>query len=79
MWHIAMKIFSWMWFILIPPPLMMVLRATSAAIFSGCASHVMDVFGMKTDKQFVNALEDIIRECGAPTRLLSPLYWRMVQ
>jgi hypothetical protein len=30
----------------------------------------MDVFGMKTDKQFVNALEDIIRERGAPTRLL---------
>ncbi len=45
--------------------------ATSAAIFSGRTSHVMDVFGMKTDKQFVNALEDIIRERGAPTRLLS--------
>ena len=28
-------------------------------------------FGMKTDKQFVNALEDIIRERGAPSRLLS--------
>ena len=45
--------------------------STSAAIYSGKTSHVMDVYGMKTDKQFVNTLEDIIRERGAPTRLLS--------
>ncbi|MFM8621767.1 MAG: reverse transcriptase domain-containing protein, partial [Holophagaceae bacterium] len=30
-----------------------------------------DVFGMRTDAQFVNTLEDIIRERGAPHRLLS--------
>jgi transposase InsO family protein len=45
--------------------------ATSAAIYSGKTSHVMDVYGMKTDKQFVNTLEDIIRDRGAPSRLLS--------
>jgi hypothetical protein len=44
---------------------------TSAAIYSGRLSHVLDVFGMKTDAQFVNILEDIIRECGAPGRQLS--------
>jgi len=45
--------------------------STSAAVYSGRISHVMDVYGMKTDKQFVNTLEDIIRDRGAPTRLLS--------
>ena len=45
--------------------------STRAAVFSGRTSHVMDVYGMKTDKQFVNTLEDIIRDRGAPTRLLS--------
>jgi hypothetical protein len=45
--------------------------STSAAIYSGRLSHVLDVFGMKTDAQFVNTLEDIIRERGAPARLLS--------
>jgi hypothetical protein len=40
--------------------------STSAAIYSGRLSHVLlDVFGMKTDAQFVNTLEDIIRERGA--------------
>ena len=32
---------------------------------------VTDAYGMKTDKQFVNTLEDNIRRRGAPTRLLS--------
>jgi hypothetical protein len=45
--------------------------STRAAVYSGRTSHVMDVYGMKTDKQFVNTLEDIIRDRGAPTRLLS--------
>lgn len=45
--------------------------STSAAIYSGKISHVLDVFGMKTDRQFVNTLEDIIRDRGAPSRLLS--------
>ena len=45
--------------------------STSAAVYSGRQSHVLDIFGMKTDKQFVNTLEDVIRDRGAPTRLLS--------
>lgn len=45
--------------------------STSAAIYSGKISHVLDVFGMKRDSQFVNTLEDVIRDRGAPTRLLS--------
>jgi len=45
--------------------------STSAAIYSGKISYVLDCYGMKTDKQFVNTLEDIIRERGAPSRLLS--------
>jgi hypothetical protein len=45
--------------------------STSAAVYSGGTSHVLDVFGMKSNKQFVNTLEDIIRDRGAPTRLLS--------
>ena len=32
---------------------------------------VTDVFGMKTEKQFVNTLQDIIRNQGAPTKLIS--------
>ena len=32
---------------------------------------VTDVYGMKTEKQFVNTLEDNIRERGAMSRLLS--------
>jgi hypothetical protein len=34
-------------------------------------SLVTDVYGMKTEKQFVNALEDNIRERGALSQLLS--------
>ena len=34
-------------------------------------SHVCDVYGMKTDKQFVNTFEDIIRQRGAMDRLIS--------
>jgi hypothetical protein len=45
--------------------------STSASVYSGRRSHVLDVFGMKTDKQFVTTLEDVIRERGAPSRLLS--------
>ena len=47
--------------------------STSAAIYSGETSHVLDsIYGMKTNKQFVNTLvEDIIRDRGAPTCLLS--------
>lgn len=45
--------------------------ATAAQFFVGMESMVCDVFSMKTDKQFVNTLEDIIRRRGAPTKLVS--------
>jgi transposase InsO family protein len=45
--------------------------STSASVYSGRCSHVLDAFGMKTDKQFVTTLEDVICERGAPSRLLS--------
>ena len=45
--------------------------STAAVIFYGTNTHVTDVYGIKTDKQFINTLEDNIRERGAPTRLLS--------
>jgi hypothetical protein len=44
---------------------------TSAQFFVGTKSGLCDVYGMKTDKQFVNTLEDQIRDRGAPTRLIS--------
>ena len=45
--------------------------STSAQLFFGTKSTVTDVYGMKTDKQFVNTLEDNIRERGAMDSLLS--------
>ena len=45
--------------------------ATSAQIFVGKESLVTDVYGMKSDKQFVNTLQDNIRERGAMSGLLS--------
>jgi hypothetical protein len=42
-----------------------------AQIYVGMESQVCDVYGMKTDGQFVNTLQDNIRERGAPTRLIS--------
>jgi hypothetical protein len=44
---------------------------TCAQIFVGTETLVTDVYGMKTEKQFVNTLEDNIRERGAMSRLLS--------
>ena len=44
---------------------------TSAQIFVGTEPMFTDVYGMKSDKQFVNTLENVIRECGAPTKLVS--------
>jgi hypothetical protein len=43
----------------------------AAVIFVGLTSKVTDVYGIKTDKQFINTLEDNIRERGAPTKLIS--------
>ena len=45
--------------------------STCAQIFAGMTSAVIDVFGMKTESQFVNTLEDVITQRGAPTRLIS--------
>jgi len=45
--------------------------STSAQFFCGLDSQVCDAQGMKTDKQFINTLEDNIRKRGAPTRLVS--------
>ena len=42
-----------------------------AQFFVGLTSQVCDVYPLKSEKQFVNTLEDIIRERGAPTRLVS--------
>jgi hypothetical protein len=44
---------------------------TCAHIFVGTETLVTDVYGMKTEKQFVNTLEDNIREQGAMSRLPS--------
>jgi hypothetical protein len=44
---------------------------TSAQIFAGTETLVTDVYGMKTEKHFVNTLKDNIRERGALSRLLS--------
>ena len=43
----------------------------SAQIFVGHKSLVTDVYGMKSDSQFVLTLEDVIRKRGAMDRLLS--------
>jgi Reverse transcriptase (RNA-dependent DNA polymerase) len=45
--------------------------ATAAVIFTGLDTHVTDVYSIRSDKQFVNTLEDNIRYRGAPTRLIS--------
>ena len=44
---------------------------TAAQIFIGRSSLVADVYGIKTDKEFVNTLEDNIRERGAMDKLIS--------
>ena len=45
--------------------------STSAVIFVGVNTQVTDVYGIKTDKQFVNTLEDNILQRGAPNKLIS--------
>ena len=42
-----------------------------AQIFVGRKSLVIDVFGMSTEAQFVNTLEDVIRKRGAMDKLIS--------
>jgi hypothetical protein len=45
--------------------------AKAAQLFIGRTSLVADVYGLKTDKEFVNTLEDNIRERGAMDKLIS--------
>jgi len=45
--------------------------STCAQIFIGTESSFIKVFGMKTEKQFVNTLQDTILRRGAPTGLIS--------
>ena len=45
--------------------------STAAVIFVGVDTQVTDVYGIKTDKQFVNTLEDNIIHRGAPNKLIS--------
>jgi hypothetical protein len=44
---------------------------TAAQIFVGRETLVADCYGLKTDKEFVNTLEDNIRERGAMDKLIS--------
>ena len=43
----------------------------AAVMFFGTDTQVLDVYGIKTDKQFVNTLEDNIIQRGAPTNIIS--------
>jgi hypothetical protein len=43
----------------------------AAVLYVGKDSQVTDVYGIKTDKQFVNTLEDHIIQRGAPHKLIS--------
>jgi hypothetical protein len=45
--------------------------STAAVIFVGTSTQVTDFYGIKTDKQFVNTLEDNIIQRGAPMKLIS--------
>ena len=42
-----------------------------AQLFVGTSSLVSDIYGIKTESQFVQNLQDVIRDCGAPTKLIS--------
>jgi hypothetical protein len=43
----------------------------AAVLFVGTDTQVTDVYGIKTDKQFINTLEDNITYRGAPHKLIS--------
>jgi hypothetical protein len=45
--------------------------STAAVIFVGTNTQVTDVYGIKTDKLFVNTLEDNIIQRDAPLKLIS--------
>ncbi len=44
---------------------------TMAQLFVGRKSRVIDIFGMSTEKKFVNTLEDVIRKRGAMDKLIT--------
>jgi Reverse transcriptase (RNA-dependent DNA polymerase) len=44
---------------------------TAAVLFVGTDTQVTDIYGIKTDKQFINTLEDNIIQRGAPNKLVS--------
>ena len=46
-------------------------ESTCAQLFVGTKNLVTDVYGMKTDKKFVNTLEDYIRKRGDMDKLIS--------
>ena len=43
----------------------------AAQFFVGTTSLVSDVYGVKTDKQFLQTLQDVVRKRGAPNKLVS--------
>jgi hypothetical protein len=45
--------------------------STVAVIFVGLTTQITDVYGIKSDAQFVNTLEDNIIQRGAPNKLIS--------
>jgi hypothetical protein len=44
--------------------------STAAVIFVGIDTQVTDIYGIKTDKQFINMLEDNIIQRGTPNKLI---------
>ena len=44
---------------------------TIAQFYVGLTTQVCNAYGIRSEKQFVNTLEDIIRERGAPSKLVS--------
>ena len=45
--------------------------STCTQLFFGTKTYVMEVYGMKTDRQFINTLEDTIYSYGAMDKLVS--------
>ena len=43
----------------------------AAQFFVGTTSLVSDVYGVKTDTQFLQTLQDNVRKCGAMNKLVS--------
>ena len=48
----------------------MMVLPLAAMIFVGVDTQVTDIYGIKSDKQFVNTLEDNVIQCGAPNKKL---------